>query len=58
MVDDFCKIYYSPRKTRTIELLSKLSDSEVITMEIVGGYLGLDSDKSIHGRHFLAIAFT
>jgi hypothetical protein len=33
----------------------KLSDSEVITMEVVGEFLGLDTDKGIHayfGRHY------
>jgi hypothetical protein len=33
----------------------KLSDSEVITMEVVGEFLGIDTDKAIHlyfGRHY------
>ncbi len=34
---------------------SKLSDSEVLTIEIVGEFLGLDTDKGIHlffRRHY------
>ena len=33
----------------------KLSDSEVVTMEVVGEFLGIDTDKGIHAyfrRHY------
>ena len=48
MVDDFCKIYYPSRKLRTRGPLPKLADSEAITMEIVGEYLGFNTDESIY----------
>jgi hypothetical protein len=48
MIDDFCKIYYPARKLRARGPLPKLSDSEVITMELVGEYLGLHSDQAIY----------
>jgi hypothetical protein len=55
MVDDFCKIYYPARKLRTRGPLPKLADSEVITMELVGEYLGLHCDEAIYNyfaRHW------
>ena len=48
MADDFCKIYYPARKLRARGPLPKLSDSEVITMEVVGEYLGFHTDKAIY----------
>ncbi len=48
MTDDFCKIYYPARKLRARGPLPKLADSEVITMELVGEYLGLHSDQAIY----------
>jgi len=47
MVDDFCKIYFPARKLRARGPLPKLADSEVITMELVGEYLGLHTDEQI-----------
>lgn len=47
-VDDFCIKFAQPRQLRTRGFLPKLSDSEVITMEIVGEYLGFYKDKDIH----------
>jgi len=55
MVDDFCKIYCPSRKLRARGPLPKLSDSEAITMEIVGEYLGFNTDESIYdyfSRHW------
>jgi len=52
MVDDFCKIHYPPRKLRQRGPVPKLADSEVITMEIVGEYLGFDTDESIYNYFF------
>lgn len=43
------------RKLRSRGPAPKLSDSEVITMEVVGEFLGLDTDTAIHGffrRHY------
>jgi hypothetical protein len=48
MVDDFCKIYYPPRKLRKRGPVPKLADSEVITMEIVGEYLGFHNDEAVY----------
>jgi IS5 family transposase len=48
MVDDFCQKFVQPRQLRTRGFLPKLSDSEVITMEIVGEYLGFHKDKDIY----------
>lgn len=47
-VDDFCIKFVQPRQLRTRGFLPKLSDSEVITMEIVGEYLGFSRDKDIY----------
>jgi IS5 family transposase len=58
MVDDFCKIYYPARKLRARGPLPKLADSEAITMEIVGEYLGFDTDEGIYkyfDRHWRAL---
>jgi len=52
MADDFCKFYYPARKLRARGPLPKLADSEVITMELVGEYLGLHSDEAIY--HYFA----
>jgi len=48
MADDFCKIYFPARKLRSRGPLPKLTDSEVITMELVGEYLGFGTDEGIH----------
>jgi len=48
LVDDFYKSFSKLHKLRSIGLLPKLSDSEVITMEIVGEYLGFHKDKDIY----------
>ena len=45
-VDDACqKLVRSPLRSRGF--MPKLSDAEVITMEIVGEFMGKDQDKSI-----------
>jgi len=51
MVDDFCEIYYPTRKLRQRGPRPKLADSEVITMELVGEYLGFDTDEGTY-RYF------
>jgi hypothetical protein len=48
MVDDFFKIYYRPRKLRTRGPIPKPADSEAITMEVVGEYLGFDTHEDIY----------
>ena len=48
MADDFCRIYYPARKIRSRGPLPKLADSEIITMEVVGEYLGLHTDEAIY----------
>lgn len=47
-VDDFVKRHYPVRHLRQRGPLPRLSDSEVITMEIVGEYLGLNTEKAIY----------
>lgn len=52
MTDDFCKIYYPARTLRSRGPLPHLADSEVLTMELVGEYLGLHTDEAIY-HYFL-----
>jgi hypothetical protein len=47
--DDFMKKFFPNRTLRTRGPLPQMADSEVLTMEIVGEILGLDSDKDIFG---------
>jgi hypothetical protein len=47
--DDFMNNYFPARTIRTRGPLPQLADSEVLTMEIVGEILGLDTDKDIFG---------
>lgn len=57
-VDDFIQKRYPARSLRGRGPLPRLSDSEVIAMEIVGEYLGLNTEKAIyqyfvrHWKHF------
>lgn len=56
-VDDFIKKRYPARSLRQRGPLPQLADSEVITMEIVGEYLGLNTEKAIYQyfqRHWRA----
>ena len=46
-IDDRLKRYFSANSYRTRGFSPKLSDSEVITMEVVGEFLGMDQDKQI-----------
>jgi len=46
-VDDFMKNYLPQRTLRSRGPLPQLADSEVLTMEIVGEFLGLDTEKNI-----------
>ncbi len=48
MADDFCKTYFPDRSLRASGPLPKLADSEVITMELVGEYMGFDTDQRIY----------
>ena len=48
LVDDEMKAIEKDRKLRHGGFEPKLSDSEVITMEVVGEFLGIDTDKGIH----------
>ncbi len=54
--DDFIQEFFPARELRERGSLPKLGDSEVITMEIVGEYLGFDTDEGIYQyfkRHWL-----
>ncbi|MDL1974238.1 MAG: hypothetical protein LWX55_05580 [Deltaproteobacteria bacterium] len=57
-VDDYFKELSQGQKLRGRGFDPALSDTEVITMEIVGEYLGIDTDKGIweyfrrHWPHF------
>jgi len=56
-IDDFIQKHYPARSLRQRGPLPQLSDSEVITMEIVGEYLGLNTEKAIYqyfDRHWKA----
>ena len=46
-IDDQLKREFSATHYRTHGFAPKLSDSEVLTMEIVGEFLGIDQDKHI-----------
>jgi len=58
LIDDELKKTLNRKPLRQRGRVPKLTDSEVITMEIVGEFLGKDSDKTIweyfqgHWRHF------
>jgi hypothetical protein len=45
--DDFMKKYFPQRTLRQRGPMPQLSDSEVLTMEIVGEMIGIDTDKAI-----------
>lgn len=47
LIDDQLKSLLNGKKLRQRGFSTKLTDSEVITMEIVGEFLGLDQDKAI-----------
>lgn len=57
-VDDFVNAHFPARRLRQRGPLPQLTDSEVITMELVGEYLSLNTEKAIyqyfsrHWRHF------
>lgn len=58
VVDDHLRALIAANRVRQCGFAPQLSDSEVITMETVGEFLGLDTDKGIweyfgrHWRHF------
>jgi len=45
--DDFMKKFFPDRTLRTRGPKPQMADSEVVTMEIVGEFLGLETDKAI-----------
>ena len=47
--DDFIKNFYPKRALRRRGPMPQMTDSEVLTMEIVGEILGFDTDKDIFG---------
>ena len=57
-IEDFVKTHFPARSLRRRGPLPRLSDSEVMTMEMVGEYLGLNTEKGIyqyfrrHWSHF------
>jgi hypothetical protein len=57
--DDFMKNYFPARTLRARGPMPQMTDSEVLTMEIVGEILGFDTDKDIFGffRNFYAHYF-
>ena len=55
LVDDFVRDLCRERRLRQRGPAPVLADSEVLTVEIVGEFLGLDTDSGLHayfGRHF------
>ena len=58
MIDEMTPMIVKDQRLRARGPVPKLSDSEVITMEIVGSYLGLSQDRELfryfqrHYRHF------
>jgi hypothetical protein len=55
LVDDFVRDLGHGRKLRQRGPMPILADSEVLTVEIVGEFLGLDTDQGLHAyfrRHF------
>jgi hypothetical protein len=58
LIDDQLKSLLNGKKLRQRGFSTKLTDSEVITMEVVGEFLGLDQDTAIwqyfkqHWSHF------
>src|SRR3954470_23282040 len=54
LVDDFVRDLCRQRRLRQRGPAPVLADSEVLTVEIVGEFLGLDTDGALHayfGRH-------
>jgi hypothetical protein len=47
IVDDFMKEFLQGKRLRSRGPLPTVSDSEVLTLEIVGEFLGIDQDKAI-----------
>ena len=55
LVDDFVRDLCRERRLRQRGLAPVLADSEVLTVETVGEFLGLDTDRGLHAhfrRHF------
>src|SRR4051795_1474305 len=55
LVDDFVRDLCHDRRLRQRGPVPVLADSEVLTVEIVGEFLGLDTDRGLHAyfrRHY------
>ena len=55
LVDDFVRDLCHDRRLRQRGPTPVLADSEVLTVEIVGEFLGLDTDRGLHAhfrRHY------
>ena len=55
LIDDMLKEILSNKRLRQRGPMPLLADSEVLTMEVVGEYLGLNKDKAIYDyfrRHY------
>jgi hypothetical protein len=55
LVDDFVRDLCSRRRLRQRGPAPVLADSEVLTIEAIGEFLGLDADRALHAhfrRHF------
>ena len=56
LIDEMLPMIIKDQRLRTQGSAPRLSDSEVMTMEIVGSYLGLSQDKALFAyfqRHYL-----
>lgn len=47
LIEDELKTILQGKKLHPVGRIPKLTDSEVITIEIVGEFLGMDCDKAI-----------
>ena len=55
ITDDFIQAFGRAHKLRQRGPMPKLADSEVLTIELVGEFLGVDTDQNLHAyfrRHF------
>ena len=59
LVDDFVRELCRGRKLRQRGPAPVLADSEVLTVEIVGAFLGVDTDRGLHAyfRHHFGHLF-
>ena len=59
ITDDFVQAFGRAHKLRQRGPMPKLADSEVLTIELVGEFLGLDTDQNFHAyfRRYFAHLF-